>query len=246
MLDPGKLFDQKPIVAVHHGIGTSPMQTRNRLPGLLCRVTLMANEIGGVGQAGAMVPRDTMKKDRLAGGVGQQVRSQRHLFRGCPRASHGNDNPANTGLPDDLDLVTEFGVGGVDRRECHDGPDRLATDDPAERAGLLPGSPHELSRDDHLHSLLEPDVAMHDQKGPRSKAQDKDQAEDQVAREPTLHSPNLSQEGRNLDRRIQFQDDQTPGDLIVPREPEELSAQVHLGFRVRDTWPTRWTRRARL
>jgi hypothetical protein len=40
----------------------------------------MPNQIGGVGQARAMMPRDAMKKNRLSYWVGQEVGSERHLL----------------------------------------------------------------------------------------------------------------------------------------------------------------------
>ncbi len=149
-----------------------------------------------------MMSRDTMKKNGLAGGVAQQVGGQRHLLGRCSRAAHGNDDPADPSLPNHLCLIAKLGIGGVDRRERDDRFDGLATDDPAQRARLLPGSAHDPSRDDHVHPLLEPAVTAQDQQDSRAQAQGKYQTQDQDAREPTLHSPNLSQEARIPDRRI--------------------------------------------
>ena len=81
-----------------------------------------------------------------------------------------------------------------------------------------------LSRDDHLHPLLEPDVTARDQQDPRAKAQGKYQTQDQAAREPTLHSPNLSQDARIPDRRIRSPCDQTPDDSVVLLQPDDSSA----------------------
>lgn len=92
----------------------------------------------------------------------------------------------------------------------------------------MPGSAHDLSRDDHLHPLLEPDVTARDQQNPRAKAQGKYQGkyqtQDQAAREPTLHSPNLSQDARIPDRRIRSPCDQIPEDSVVLLQPDDSSA----------------------
>ncbi len=125
----------------------------------------MTDQIGGMRQAGAMMARDTVKKDRLAGRVGEQVSGKRHLFGRCTRASHGDHHPADSGFPDHFDLVAELGIGGVDCRQRHNCLDRLATDDSSEWAGPLPGPAHELPRENHLHPLFEPDVAVHDRRG---------------------------------------------------------------------------------
>ena len=157
---------------------------------------------------------------------------------------------------DHLCLLAKLGIGGVDRRERHDRFDRLATDDPAERARPLPGSAHEPSRDDHLDPLLEPVVTAQNQQDPRAKAQGKYQTPDQDAREPTLHSPNLSQEARIPDRRIRSPCDQTPDDSVVPLQPDDSSgirALTRLDTRLNQAGqivatrpiqatPTRWER----
>jgi hypothetical protein len=79
-LDPGKLLDQEPVVAIGGGIWPSPGQTRNRLPRLIDRVSFVPYQVGGMGQAGAMMSRDTMEENRLPVGVSQQISRQGHLL----------------------------------------------------------------------------------------------------------------------------------------------------------------------
>ena len=70
---PGELLDQEPIVAIDVRVGARPGEARDRLPGLLRRVPLVADQVRGVRQAGPMMPRDAVEEDRLAAGIGHQV-----------------------------------------------------------------------------------------------------------------------------------------------------------------------------
>jgi hypothetical protein len=49
---------------------------------LLGREAFMPNQIGRVGQARAVMPRNAMKKNRLSRRVGQEIGRKRHLL-GC-------------------------------------------------------------------------------------------------------------------------------------------------------------------
>jgi hypothetical protein len=130
---------------------------------LVRRVTLVADQVSGVRQAGAVMTRHTVKEDWLPGRVGKKVGGDRHLLESRARASHRHDHPADSRLAHKFCLVAELGIGRVDRRQGHDRPDSLTSDDPAERAGPLPGAPHEMAWNHNLYPLLEPVITVQPQ-----------------------------------------------------------------------------------
>jgi hypothetical protein len=147
----------------------------------------MTNQVGGVRQAGPMMPRNTVKENRLVRRVAQKVRGQGKLFGRRARPAHRHDDPANPQLADDPLLLGELGIGGVDRGQRDDRPDPFLRDDSSQRRLTLPGSTYQLARYNDLDSFLEPMITERDHAGGQNQGNTQETPDAQLVDKPSIH-----------------------------------------------------------
>ncbi len=153
-MSSGELIDERPVFLIGRSRRSRPGQARDRPPCRLARPAFVPDQIGGVRQAGAMVPGNAMKKNGLPALVRQEVSRLTHLLDGCLRAPHRNDNPFHTRISHDLRLRDVLGIVAIDRGQCHNGLDSLAGDDRTQCVGSLPRAADQTMRNDRSNPFL--------------------------------------------------------------------------------------------
>jgi hypothetical protein len=148
-LKSGEFIDKRLVILIGSRGRSSPGKIGHFFPGRGGRPSSAPNQVCGVGQARAVMSRDTVEKDRLTPRISQQVGSLSHLFEGGRRPAHLYEEPAYPQFRYDLRLTDVLGIVAIDRRQRHDRLDPLTGDDRPQSVRSLPSSANQTAGDDN-------------------------------------------------------------------------------------------------